>query len=111
MDENNIDTRINRMFKTDGLFASLILIALWITIAFVYIQISKQVDDGNIQIVLTIGATLLLLFNTASIVAMLRHYSQDKDFIYKIDIRHLDEAKALKSGIAVLHSSDKSSGA
>lgn len=94
---NNINDRINSMFNRDRLFATLILVALWITIAFVYIQISKQVSDSNIQITLTIGALLLLLFNTASIIAMLRHYAQDKDFIYEIDIRHLDEAKARKA--------------
>lgn len=110
MDENNINTRINKMFKTDSLFAALILIALWVTIAFVYIQISKQVDDGNIQIVITIGAALLLLFNTASIVAMLKHYSKDKAAIYKIDIRHLDQIKAIKAGTAVPPSSDKPTG-
>jgi len=37
-----------------------------------------------------VGAALLLLFNTASIIAMLKHYGQDKAHIYAIDIRHLD---------------------
>ncbi|MEZ5524034.1 MAG: hypothetical protein R3E62_03545 [Pseudomonadales bacterium] len=100
---NNINQRINSMYNRDRLFATLILIALWITIAFVYIQISKQVSDGNIQITLTIGALLLLLFNTASIYAMLRHYAQDKEFIYKIDIRHLDAARSQKGGAASQH--------
>ena len=101
MNNNNINQRINSMYNKDRFFASLILIALWITIAFVYIQISKQVTDQNIQIVLTIGAALLLLFNTGSIIAMLKHYAEDKDFIYKIDIRHLDAAKAVKSASSV----------
>lgn len=95
---NNINDRINAMYNKDRLFATLILVALWIAIAFVYMQISKEITDNNIQITITIGAALLLLFNTASIVAMLRHYAQDKDFIYKIDIRHLDEARARKAG-------------
>lgn len=106
---NNINERINSMFNRDRLFATLILVALWITIAFVYIQISKQVSDSNIQITLTIGALLLLLFNTASIVAMLRHYAQDKDFIYEIDIRHLDEAKARKAGNSAASQAPKKS--
>ena len=109
---NDINQRINSMYNRDRLFATLILIALWVTIAFIYIQISKQVSDGNIQITLTIGALLLLLFNTASIYAMLRHYAQDKAFIYKIDIRHLDEARAQKGGAALSpQSTQKTSGA
>jgi hypothetical protein len=36
---------------------------------------------------------VLLLFNTASIVAMTRHYAADKDHIYGIDIKHLDAGR------------------
>lgn len=97
MNNNNMNNRINSMYNKDRLFATLILVALWITIAFVYYEISKQVSDQNIQIVLTIGAALLLLFNTGSIIAMLRHYAQDKEFIYKIDIMHIDKNKAAKA--------------
>jgi hypothetical protein len=34
-----------------------------------------------------------LIFNTASIAAMVKHYEEDKEFIYGLDIKHLDEAK------------------
>jgi len=36
---------------------------------------------------------LLLLFNTASITAMIRHYGNDKEHIYGVDIRHLDAGR------------------
>jgi len=38
----------------------------------------------------------VLLFNTASIVAMLRHYTSDKHFIYGLDLKHLDEMRRAK---------------
>ena len=38
----------------------------------------------------------MLIFNTAAILAMLRHYREDRDFIYGLDIRFLDEARAGK---------------
>jgi hypothetical protein len=93
---DKLDARIDSMFNMDRLFALIILAVLWATIAFVYFYVDNLVADGPIQTVLTIGAALLLIFNTASIVAMLRHYAQDKHFIYDIDIRHLDQIKANK---------------
>ena len=39
------------------------------------------------------GAGLVLLFNSASIVAMLTHYSEDRSHIYGLDLHYLDEMK------------------
>ncbi len=39
----------------------------------------------------------MLLFNTASIWAMISHYSEDKEFIYTLDIKHLDAMRDKKS--------------
>jgi len=40
-----------------------------------------------------IGGAAVLLFNTASMGALVRHYKEDKDFIYGLDIKHLDEMR------------------
>jgi hypothetical protein len=34
-----------------------------------------------------------VIFNTASIAAMVNHYSHDKEHIYGTDIRHLDAGR------------------
>ena len=39
------------------------------------------------------AGAVILLFNTAAILAMLRHYREDRDFMYGLDIKFLDEAK------------------
>ena len=44
-----------------------------------------------------IAAAAVLIFNTASIGAMVKHYEDDKEFIYGLDIKHLDAAKQNKS--------------
>ena len=36
---------------------------------------------------------MLLIFNTACVGAKLRHYAEDKKFIYSLDIKHLDEMR------------------
>jgi hypothetical protein len=49
-----------------------------------------------VRVLLVIGALAVLIFNTASIAAMLSHYAVDKQFIYGLDIRALDAMKARK---------------
>jgi len=36
---------------------------------------------------------MVLLFNTAAILAMVNHYKHDKTYIYSLDIRHLEKLK------------------
>ena len=93
----NDNRRINAMFNRDRLFALTMLTVLWATIIFVYFYVSKLVPDPSIQTALTTGCILLLLFNTASIFAMLKHYAADKVSIYKPDIHHLDRIRNSRS--------------
>lgn len=87
--------RIQSMFMLDAVWAFGFVAVLWAVILYVFFQISPLTREGGVDTVLVIGGGLVLLFNTAAIVAMVRHYSHDKDFIYGLDIRHLDEARAV----------------
>lgn len=51
------------------------------------------VEDGSIRMALYISCAVLVLFNTASVAAMTSHYAEDKEFIYGLDIKHLDDNK------------------
>jgi len=42
---------------------------------------------------LAVGGTLVLLFNTASILVMVSHLSEDREEIYGLDLFYLDERK------------------
>lgn len=93
----DMQTRIQRMFLGDAVFALSFVAVLWIVVAFVFFNIIAIADDGAITAVLAIGGALVLLFNTAAIVAMISHYSHEKSFIYGLDIRHLDEMRAARA--------------
>ena len=86
----SMQSRIDRMFSRDRLWAWGFVIALWIVLAFVYFAVSGIIVDGTAKVVAAIAAILVGLFNTASIAAMISHYGHDKNFIYELDIRHLD---------------------
>lgn len=87
----DVRARIDAMCSRDKAMAWVFIVLLWVSIAFVYFAIIGFVEDGAMRVVLSIGALLLLIFNTASMLAMIRHYAQDKDHIYGLDIKHLDE--------------------
>lgn len=91
-----INARIDRMFARDRFMAWLSVVLLWLTIAVVYFAVDNVLDDTRIRVALAIAAIALLVFNTASIFAMVRHYQQDKAHIYGLDIRHLDENRAAR---------------
>ena len=88
--------RIDRMHQGDRRGALAFVIGLWITVLFALFTMWPLIGDGMIRIVLAVSAMLVLAFNTAAIVAMLRHYHDDKLFIYGLDIMHLDEMRKRK---------------
>ena len=87
---NGLESRIEAMFSRDKIFAWGFVIALWATVFFVLLAVQPYIADTSILVVCWIAAVLLLAFNTASIGAMVRHYSHDKEHIYGTDIKHLD---------------------
>jgi len=89
----NLNERIEKTFSRDRFFAAAIVCLLWLTELFVMLAVRQYMPTAAIQIVCWIGAGILLLFNTASIIAMLKHYAEDKDHIYGVDIRHLDAGR------------------
>lgn len=86
----SMQSRIDRMFARDRLWAWAFVIVLWIVLGFVYFAVSGLIQDGTAKIVAAISAIAVGIFNTASIAAMISHYGHDKNSIYELDIRHLD---------------------
>lgn len=100
--EHTMQKRINGMFARDRLMACIALLLLWVTLGYVYIAVTASATDPAVRIALSIGVTGVLVFNTASILAMVRHYKDDKNHIYGLDIRHLDENRARKAKLVAV---------
>ena len=88
--------RIHNMYLRDCLMAWFDVALLWATVLFVLYAILGIVQDSEIRLALYIASALLLLFNTSSVFAMTRHFNEDKDYIYGLDIQHLDINRAAK---------------
>lgn len=86
----DLNERIEAMYRSDCRGAWLLVAILWIVILFVLFMTWPHIPDQTIRIVVAIGAAAILIFNTAAIAAMVKHYAEDKEFIYGLDIKHLD---------------------
>ena len=89
----DLTPRIEAMFRRDRIWAFGFVVALWFVIGLVLLEVNPYITSSRIRAVCWISAVVLLLFNTASIAAMVRHYSHDKQHIYGLDIRHLDAGR------------------
>lgn len=87
------DPRIEAMHKRDVLVAWAFVVGLWFAVIFVAWATWGLAPTPGARTLLLIGGAIVLVFNTAAILAMLRHYREDRDFMYGLDIRFLDEAK------------------
>ncbi len=91
-----LKTRMNDMYQRDCWLAWFDVILVWATVLFVLFAILSIVQDSNIRLALYLSSFVLLVFNTASVYAMTKHLREDKDYIYGLDIQHLDANLAAK---------------
>jgi hypothetical protein len=91
-----LDQRISAMHANDTRVAWAFVIGLWLAIIFVAIATWNLAPNGTARTLLLIAGAVILVFNTAAIMAMLRHYREDRDFMYGLDIKFLDAARAAR---------------
>jgi hypothetical protein len=81
------------MHRRDVLVAWAFVVGLWFAVIFVALATWNLAPNSAARTLLLIGGAIVLIFNTAAILAMLRHYRLDRDFMYGLDIKFLDEAR------------------
>lgn len=90
---SDLNQRVEAMYRGDVRGAWAFVVVLWIVVLFVLFMSWPHIPDSGVRIVVLLAAAAVLIFNTASIAAMVKHYAEDKEFIYGLDIKHLDEMK------------------
>lgn len=93
---SDLSARIQTMHKRDVSIAWAFVIGLWLAVIFVAIATWSLAPSSGARTMLLIGGGAILVLNTAAIMAMLHHYREDRDFMYGLDIKFLDEARAAK---------------
>jgi len=95
---SDLSKRIATMHSRDVRVAWAFVIGLWFAIIFVAIATWDLAPNSTARLMLLGAGAVILLFNTAAILAMLKHYREDRDFMYGLDIKFLDEAARRKKG-------------
>ncbi len=90
---SDLTQRIEVMHRRDVLIAWAFVIGLWLAMIFVAWATWDLAPNEMARVLLLIAGAVILLLNTAAIMKMLAHYREDRDFIYGLDIRFLDEAR------------------
>lgn len=90
MADANLDERIEKVYRGDVLGAWSFVLALWLAMGFVAWATWDLAPNENVRYLLIGMGSLVLLFNTAAIGAMVKHYKEDKAFIYGLDLKNLD---------------------
>jgi hypothetical protein len=93
MPDLDLDRRISAMHRRDVAVAWAFVIGLWLAIIFVGAATWGLAPNGTARVLLLGAGAVILVFNTAAILAMLRHYREDRDFMYGLDIRFLDASR------------------
>ena len=93
---SDLTKRIEAMHRRDVVVAWAVVLGLWFAVIFVAIATWDIAPNPTARAMLLIAGAFVLVFNTAAIVAMLRHYREDRDFMYGLDIKFLDAARARK---------------
>ncbi len=92
----DLNSRIEVMHKRDVQVAWAFVVGLWLAVIFVAMATWSLAPSGTARALLLIGGAIVLILNTGAIVAMLKHYREDRDFIYGLDIKFLDAAQNRK---------------
>lgn len=92
----DLNQRIEAMYRGDVRGAWLLVALLWIVILFVLFMSWPYIPDAGVRTIVALAAAAVLIFNTASIYAMVTHYAEDKEFIYGLDIKNLDAMRGHK---------------
>lgn len=93
----DLQQRIEALYRSDLRGSALLIICLWATILFVLFMTWPYIPHAGIRAVVAIAAAAVLIFNTAAILAMVKHYKEDKDFIYGLDIKNADASRNRQS--------------
>ena len=93
----NLERRIGAMHRRDVWIAWVFVLGLWFALFFVAIATWDLAPNGLARLMLLGAGAVILLFNTAAILAMLRHYREDRDFMYGLDLKFLDASRGARS--------------
>jgi hypothetical protein len=88
------ESRVDAMYSRDKLAAYVCVAVTWAVYLFVFWRMSAQFSASGLSLLMLALGGIVLLLNTAAVIALIRHYREDKAAIYGTDIYYLDRIAA-----------------
>ncbi|RTL70363.1 MAG: hypothetical protein EKK42_02325 [Pseudonocardiaceae bacterium] len=92
----SLDSRMAALARRDRILAITFTLLMWVVLVFVFFAATSVAPTPAITVVLAVATLLLGLFNTASLLALLKRYAANRDLIYRPDVMHLDQLRAVR---------------
>ena len=89
--EQAVQDQMDTMFQRDRWMAIVSVVAMLVVLPFTYFAVLDNMPGAGVKVVLAVSCVVLLVYNVASMLALVRNYRRDKDFIYRRDVAHLSE--------------------
>ena len=90
----SLDSRIAVLARRHRIQAISFTLLMWAVLVFLFVTASAVAPHPSIVVVLAVATLLLGLFNTASVLALLRCYAESRDLIYRPDVLAQDQMRA-----------------
>ena len=94
--EHAVQAQMETMFQRDRWMAIISVVGMLIVLPYVYIALLDNMPGTGTKVVLAVACLVLLVYNVASMLALVRNYRRDKDFIYRRDVAHLREVRVAR---------------
>ena len=91
--QSPIESRIDILARRDRVLAVTFTVLMWVVLVFVLVVATTAAPSPGIIVALVASLLLLGLFNTASMIALVRRYAANKDLVYRPDIVNLDRMR------------------
>lgn len=89
--EHAVQAQMDTLYRRDRWMAIASVVAMLVVLPFTYIALLDNMPGTGTKVVLAAACVVLLVYNVASMLALVRNYRRDKDFIYRRDVAHLRE--------------------
>jgi len=87
------ESRISRMSRNDRGVILFWIVAMWVILAAVYMQVSALAENPSVRVMALLAGVLVGLFNTAALIAVSGHLKHKKNQLYSEDIFHLEKMR------------------
>jgi hypothetical protein len=92
------DPRVDGMFRRDAFGALAAVVLVWLLYAFIFYIMAGVFGELGLTALATGLAVCVLILNASSIIAMIKHFSEDRTAIYSRDLYYLDVLRSNRAG-------------